>query len=334
MPVLKNSTILQLAKNLRAFLNLEVGLTHARVQDYERVLEQTRRGSTEREQQLEQNRRSLREKDRQLKEMRGRLAVKNQQIAALQASVALELKNGQYDSELYSEVAAVLDLIPADFGGGCSLSKAYMLAWLIRRYDLRETVDIGVYRGRSLFPQALAHRRFTGGVVYGVDPWSASEAKEWDINHEDKEGINRFIEQTDWQAIYQEVEAINNQFHYEKHCVLLRQASADAATYFENNTIFFDMIHVDGNHDTGKVTKDIELYVPRLRESGFIVLDDISWESVRPAYDILNTKMTLVFERVDHNRMNDYAVFWNDTPLSDTKYNHRLWSPRIFGESQ
>jgi hypothetical protein len=213
-------------------------------------------------------------------------------------------------SSLRSEVAAVLALIPADFGGGCSVSKAYLMAWLIRKYDFKTTVDIGVYRGRSLFPQALAHRKATGGVVYGIDPWSALEAKEND-NPELKDAIDRFIDRTDFQSIYEEVEALNSKLCYEEHCVLLRQTSAAAASYFENANMFFDMIHVDGNHDTAKVMEDIELYLPRLKSSGFVILDDISWESVRPAYDEVFARTSLVFERID--AANDYAVFWNNT---------------------
>lgn len=211
---------------------------------------------------------------------------------------------------LHSEVARILDRIPIDFGGGCSQSKAYLMAWLIRRYGMQITVDIGVYRGRSLFPQALAHKRFAGGVVYGVDPWSASEARE-DDNPEKKKAIDRFVNRTDFEAIYQNVDSLNHDLGYENHCVLLRQTSASAASYFEQENLFFDMVHIDGNHDTAKVMEDVDLYLLRLNGNGFIVMDDVSWSSVRPAYEALRSKTSLVFERVD--KANDYAVFWNNT---------------------
>lgn len=278
--------------------------------------------------QVEQQRERLSEKDRQLAKSRKLLSEKEMQVAALEDSIALEIAGRWYDRKLYSDVAAVLEKVPIDLLGGCSLSKAYMLAWLIRRYGLKETVDIGVYRGRSLFPQASAHRRFTGGVVYGVDPWSAAEAREKDLtltSRKDAESINSFIDQIDWQAIYRDVEAARSDLRYEKHCVLLRETSADAAAYFEENEIYFDMVHVDGNHDTEKALQDVRLYLPRLRENGFFILDDVSFESVRPAYEELDARTTLVFERVDHDGANDYAAFRKDPPSSGARYNRRLW---------
>jgi hypothetical protein len=294
-------------------------------------LAQVQEQLSERSRQFAQVREQLSQTSQQFAQAREQLSEKNQQLAALQANIDIALGPAEerYDSELYRDIAAILDRIPIDLGGGCSLTKAYMLAWLIRQYDLKETVDIGVYRGRSLFPQALAHRRFTGGVVYGVDPWSASEAKESDMymnfDEEEKEGIDNFIDRTDWESIYREVESMRKEFHHEEHCILRRQTSAAAAAYFQENETFFDMVHVDGNHDTEKVMEDIELYLPRLRDSGIIILDDVSFESVRPAYDQLNAETTLVFERVDHNQANDYAVFWNDPSLRGARRSRRLW---------
>jgi hypothetical protein len=356
VPVFKNRTVLEMARNLRGFLSLEVGLTRGPVPNLEQMLKQAqsqaeRQGRqlaqaqgqisqkvkqlaqaqeqlSEKDHHIAQTRERLLESDRQLAQSRKRLSEKDRQIAALQASIALEIKSKWYNKGLHSDIAAALDKIPIDLLGGCSLSKAYMLAWLIGRYGLKETVDIGVYRGRSLFPQALAHRRFTEGVVYGVDPWSAAEAREKDISlqdEKDEEAINRFIDQVDWQTVYYEVESMKNDSHYEKHCVLLRKTSADAVAYFQDNGISFDMVHVDGNHDTEKVIEDVRLYLPHLRDNGFLILDDVSFKSVQPAYDELNANTTLVFERIDQDRANDYAVFRKNPSSPDARYDRRLW---------
>ena len=211
---------------------------------------------------------------------------------------------------LYSETKAVLREIPADFLGGCTLRKAYLIAELIRRYDLKTTVDIGVYRGRSLLPQALAHHRFTGGVAFGIDPWSASEARESDSPLL-KEEIDQFIDKTNFQATYEEVKSLLETLYLEDNCVLLRRTSAKAIDFFKQNDVYFDLVHIDGNHDTRIVSDDVRSYVPRLRNMGFVILDDASWRSVRPAYDELMRTMQLVFERKDKGLTNDYAVFWN-----------------------
>lgn len=203
-----------------------------------------------------------------------------------------------------TELGAILDEIPTDFGGGCNLKKAYLLAWLIREFDMKTTLDIGVHRGRSLFPQAFAHHEFTGGAVYGVDPWSAAEAVQED-KPELKAQMDAFIAATDFRAIYQEVASKIRWWSYEKNCTLLRTTSERAIGYCRKRGVFFDLIHIDGNHDTEKVMLDVELYVPRLRREGFIILDDISWDSVRPAHDKLAETMLPICSPGG----GDYAVF-------------------------
>lgn len=223
----------------------------------------------------------------------------------------MHLQRPEEDGLLVS-VQELLSVIPADFGGGCSVAKAGLLASLIRHWNLRSTVDIGVYRGRSLFPQAIAHKHHTGGVVYGIDPWSAQEAKEED-NLELKERIDRFVRETDFETIYGEVETIRRECHLFGHCILLRMPSAEAASVFERRGTIFDLVHIDGNHDTERVTEDVSLYLPRVVRGGFVVLDDVSWDSVRPAYEQLAAETMLVFERTEGG--DDYAVFWKgDSP--------------------
>ena len=169
---------------------------------------------------------------------------------------------------------------------------------------------VGVYRGRSLMPQALSHSLFTGGTAYGVDPWSAEQAREND-NAQLKEKIDQFLATTDFEAIFQNVDRFRKAQGLENHCQLVRKTSAEAADYFGGRKVRFDLIHIDGNHDTAPVLKDVELYLPLLEPEGFIVMDDVSWESVRPAYDQVAGRLTRIFQRVD--AMNDYAVFWNTT---------------------
>lgn len=280
-------------------MNVDAGVTRGRVPDPE---ESTKRLLQE----LEQIRKQLAKRDRQLAQLRN------------EASGDFTLPE---DKNLRFEVASVLNLIPVDFGGGCTLGKACVLASLIREYNLTTTVDIGVYRGRSLFPQALAHKRYASGVAYGVDPWSASEAREYD-NLPLKREIDRWAEETDFETVYQSVRALSNALGYKNHCVLLRKTSADAIAYFRERDVLFSLVHIDGNHDTEKVSQDVELYLPRVEKGGFVIMDDVTWESVRPAYKAVASKLTHLFERQGENE--DYAVFWKGRSLSEAKQKREL----------
>lgn len=211
-------------------------------------------------------------------------------------------------NETRGEVAELLASIPIDFGGGCSVSKATVLAYLLKSQKLKKSIDIGVYRGRSFFPQALAHARYTQGRVLGIDPYSSTEAMEHD--HEElRAEIATFVGTTDFDLLYATVLAMRATFAVESGCELLRTTSADAAAAFAAGGERFGLIHVDGNHDAAAVARDVEHYLPLLDpDNGFLVLDDISWMSVKPAVDRVSRDLTLLYARVDLR--NDYAVYW------------------------
>lgn len=211
------------------------------------------------------------------------------------------------DVRTRAAIRALLDEIPKDFGGGCSVEKAHVLAWLIQIGRVRSSLDIGVYRGRSFFPQALAHQRFTGGVVYGVDPYSKAEAQEND-NFELRDQIAQFIEATDFDALFRDVQDLRKRCGLERHAKLVRRTSAAAARQFRQQQIAFGLIHIDGNHDQQAVLDDVRAYLPLLGAGGFLVMDDISWSSVKQAVDEVQAALPLLYARVDSR--NDYAVFW------------------------
>src|ERR1700722_8967735 len=210
--------------------------------------------------------------------------------------------------ELKRQVSNALKGIQIDFGGGCSLSKGYLMAWLIRKYQISSSVDIGVYRGRSLVSQAVAHLGYTGGIVYGVDPWLNSEVRE-DDNPALKEAINEFATITDFSAIYEGVVALIDKLKLVQNCTLVRETSRDAIRFFERERITFGLIHIDGNHDSDRVMEDVSLYLPRLRRGGFVLMDDVSWNSIKFAYSVVSKRLYRIYQRTD--QWNDYAVFWD-----------------------
>lgn len=211
---------------------------------------------------------------------------------------------------LHAAVQDVISQIPVDFGGGCPPKKAYAMAWLIRAERLRASLDIGIYRGRSLMPQAVAHRDYTGGVAYGVDPFSSAEAMQQD-NTALRDRLRQFAETTDFEGIYGEVLELRDRVGLANHCRIVRKTSEDAAAEFAARGLRFGLIHVDGNHDTAKVLRDVELYWSLLARGGFLVMDDISWGSVQPALDRVASRAMLVFsESTPTVTELDYAVFW------------------------
>jgi Methyltransferase domain len=210
-------------------------------------------------------------------------------------------------NRLRHEVEQVLGKVPIDFGGGCSVRKAYVMAWLIERFNLERSLDIGVYRGRSLFPQAVAHKLAGRGVAYGVDPWSAAEADENDHTAL-REEIKAFVANTDFEQLYRDVTRRADEFGVAGHTRIVRTTSAEAARQFAADGVTFGLIHIDGNHDTEPVLRDVRAYLPLLQPGGFLVMDDVSWPSVEPAVREAERHAELLMRRVSADKTDDYAV--------------------------
>jgi len=214
-------------------------------------------------------------------------------------------KNQKYN-DIIREIENVYAEIPSDSGGGCSVQKGLTMAAFIMEYNLEKTADIGVYRGRSLFPQAIAHKKYTNGIVYGIDPYSKEAAIQND-HPEINDLLSDFLNNTDFNKIYTDVIRMVNKKGYEKNCLLVREKSEDAINFFKQNKMQLGLIHIDGNHDTIYVMKDINNYFPLVKQDGIIVLDDISWNSVKPAYEYLLSNASFVGQYVDNQ--NDFGLF-------------------------
>lgn len=205
---------------------------------------------------------------------------------------------------------------PTDFGGGCSLQKALVLGFSIKTYDVKCSLDIGVYRGRSLFPQSISHKEYTNGIVYAVDPFDSKAAIQND-SPDLKLELDKFVNDTNFDEIFKNVKAITERFGLQNNTTFVRERSHDAYELFKNNKFNFGLVHIDGNHDREFVLQDVYDYLPLLTDNGVVVLDDISWNSVKPAFDYLNENITLVGKCID--TQNDFAVFSKSSKISELK---------------
>ena len=214
-------------------------------------------------------------------------------------------KVGKMD-DFINSLKEIYKYAPIDFGGGCSYEKALSMCVFIKEFQLKTSVDIGVYRGRSLFPQALAHKCFSGGVAYGIDPYDNIAAKQND-KPELKEVLDNFAMSTDFNQIFKDVVNLLQKNQLSNNCQILREKSENAKVFFLQNNISIGLVHIDGNHDSSFVIQDVHDYLPLIQDGGIIILDDISWDSVKPAMDILNEQCLLIGKITDSK--SDFAIF-------------------------
>ena len=82
--------------------------------------------------------------------------------------------------------------------GWCEKNKALKLYDIIREVKPDLCVEIGVFGGSSLIPQALALKHNNRGTIAGIDPWSNNSAIEEMENFANK----NWWGQIDLQGVY------------------------------------------------------------------------------------------------------------------------------------
>lgn len=189
-----------------------------------------------------------------------------------------------------------------DFGGGGPLSQCYIMAYLVSFFKLENYVEIGVYKGRSLFSVSQAFKD-NKGKAYGIDPYLLVEAKEYDLEETFRKKVNGFLEGIDFENMYQQVLMNTELFELSKVVEVIRKTSTEAIEYFKDIGIY--MLYIDGNHDRKNVRDDINNYAPLIRDGGIIVFDCINWDSVKDCYNQYKNDYIILFET------NNFGILMN-----------------------
>ncbi|WP_173931403.1 class I SAM-dependent methyltransferase [Chelativorans sp. Marseille-P2723] len=183
-------------------------------------------------------------------------------------------------------VEEVIKRAITELEGWCSAEKAAKMATFIRETQPSVCVEIGVYGGRSLFPCAAALRENGKGIIYGIEAWDPETAVE-----------NPTTATNDawWQALdFGRIKAgfyrfmVDNELH--RQVRILEARSSEVSHLFPK----IDFLHIDGSHSIINAAQDVVTYATRVTAGGIIVMDDIGWESTKPAYDILLSFCDLV----------------------------------------
>jgi hypothetical protein len=206
--------------------------------------------------------------------------------------------------KIVNDIDEICKKIDTRIGGPGFGEKTYLIAFLIYHLNCKTTLDLGVFTGGSLFPQATMHNKYTKGIVYGVDPYIIEGMINKDIvdpvylHHQEV-----FLSTLDCEELYNHViEQISN-FKYNDNIIFLRQRSDVAVEYFKNNEITFDFMFIDGNHDIDPALNDVKLYIPLLNENGILMMDDVKWETIQPARQYVADNLIFIHEGTD------YAIF-------------------------
>ena len=166
-----------------------------------------------------------------------------------------------------------------DQGGWCHDEKRNFIHTLVNLTLSKICVEIGVYKGSSLFSFAEVLEK-NGGTIVGIDPWSYEMSKNelWDKDYENYMYNELLKGQETFDKIYCNVCELIQNNGLSKTISVIKKPSQDAFIGFDIESI--DILHIDGNHNEMNVSRDILLYLPLVKKNGYIIMDDSNWDGV------------------------------------------------------
>lgn len=122
-------------------------------------------------------------------------------------------------------------------------------------------LEIGVHKGINVIDVAKSYCKHPDSKIYCVDPW---------VDYDE------YPEYKGQQDVLFSI--FNNAIKgYKDKCIIRRGFSDDIIPTFENN--FFDIIFIDGNHETEFVYRDGCMSFQKVKPGGYIIFDDYTIRS-------------------------------------------------------
>ena len=146
---------------------------------------------------------------------------------------------------------------PLRYGLGAWTEHIFFAYDLVAQLKPRVLVELGTDRGESYFAfcQSVLENG-TGTKCYAIDHWRGDpHAGSYD------------------ETTFLAVEA-HNRTHYAAFSTLIRSTFDAAAERFGPESI--DLLHIDGHHTEEAVRHDLEIWLPKLRPGGILLLHDVT----------------------------------------------------------
>lgn len=181
-------------------------------------------------------------------------------------------------TELKQRIAKTLPTID----GWCSVEKAMNFIDLVLDVKPEVCVEIGVFGGSSIYPVASALKFLGHGMVIGIDPWDRFEC----IKNFDPVEFKAHYEwwsKINLDAIYISYLNMIKRYGLKDYCLTLKTTAEQAVSEIDS----IDILYLDGNHSEASSEQDVQLYLPKVRQGGYIWLNDSLWQQSQSSIDLL-----------------------------------------------
>ena len=146
-------------------------------------------------------------------------------------------------------------------------------------------LEIGVSEGDNIIQVANSYCKNPDSKIYCIDPW---------------QDYDEYPEYKGQQSVKYDI-AMNNISPYADKCIIHRGFSEDIVPTFPDN--YFDIMYVDGNHETDYVYRDGCMSFQKLKKGGYMIFDDYSIEWPQTISGINK----FIFEYLDRIRILAYT---------------------------
>ena len=153
-------------------------------------------------------------------------------------------------------------------GSWCSAEKANLIMELIVTEHLRNCVEVGAFTGSSALPILAALRYLNQGHVYLIDAWSNQEAVKG-LNAQDPNAI--WWSTLDMKAVKNQLLHMVKSWNLTPYCTIIHATSEKAVQEIQD----IEFLHLDGNFSEEGAFLDSELYLPKVRSGGYILLSNV-----------------------------------------------------------
>jgi hypothetical protein len=153
-------------------------------------------------------------------------------------------------------------------GSWCSEEKVNLLMDLVSLTRPEVCVEIGAFTGSSVLPVAATLKHLNCGKIYAIDAWS-NEIMVRNLKNDDP---NKFW----WSTVNMKaVRKIYNQmvktWRLTNVCVTIQAPSENAV----NQVPEIDFLNLDGDYSEVGSTRDVELYLPKVKPGGYVLLSNV-----------------------------------------------------------
>lgn len=172
--------------------------------------------------------------------------------------------------------------------------RPYRMAELIVEVQPEIVVEIGVFYGASLIPQALALAHVGKGKIYGIDPYDMTAVLEGLAPEEQRD----WWQTQDLNKACETVRSWVKKLELEEQVGMIRQESRISTYWFKDEEI--DILHIDGAHSEASALEDVTLYQPKMKKGGYIWFDDSDFPATQKALRELEKFCTLKHDYITY----------------------------------